>query len=100
MGTVMIFTGTAMMVTGAIVTATAEKPTGWFEIFSEGQAIGMTIFSVGSLVDIASIPFFVTAGTNARKAAKISFSNQQIIVPHYKSFAVKSMPAITIKIRI
>lgn len=98
-GWAMIGGGSAMMLTGIIIATTAKKPTGNFEIFSEGQVAGMTIFMIGSLIDLASIPFFVTSGINARKAAKISFSNQQIILPHHKSFAVTSMPAITIKIR-
>ncbi|QNA42938.1 hypothetical protein [Lacibacter sediminis] len=99
-GRVLLVGGTAMIVAGAVVGSTFEEPKGVLEIFSKGEVIGFCLFMAGAVVDLASIPFFISSAKNARKAATITLSNQQINVPNSKSLVVKSIPSVTLKIRL
>lgn len=47
---------------------------------------------------LGSIPIFIVSGHNARKAAKLSFKNQPILLPRQNSFGFKSQPTIRIAI--
>lgn len=99
-GRVLLVGGTAMIVAGVVVGATAEEPTGVLQIFSKGQAIGFYLFTVGAVVDLTSIPFFISSSRNARKAAAITLSNQPIDILNSQSFVVKSIPSVTLKIKL
>ena len=55
---------------------------------------------LGVVVDLASIPFFISAGYNARKAASISINNQKILIPQQNTISAKYQPALTLKINL
>lgn len=56
-------------------------------------------FIVGGVaMDLASIPFFISAGNNQRRAAEIVIINQKMYLPQKNSVAVKYVPGITFKI--
>ena len=59
-------------------------------------AVGLT----GTLSMLASIPFFISAGKNKRKAMSISFKNHR--VPHLEgnNLMVSTVPSLNVKIKI
>lgn len=52
----------------------------------------------GIVCDLASIPFFISSGSNNRKAAEIALGAQQIYLPQNITVVMKYAPAVTIKI--
>lgn len=70
-GWVLLLSGTAMVVGGAIA---------FDKSWDEGSATSTDIFGVmvlaGVIADLASIPFFISAGVNKRRAASLSFDLQ------------------------
>lgn len=91
-GWVLIAGGTAMAVTGAIIFEQSD-------FLSEDDPetdLGGVLFAVGLVADLASIPFFISSGKNARKAATISFKNQKVLFLPQHVFIKKNQPAITL----
>ena len=91
-GWVLIAGGTAMAVIGGIIFEQSE-------FLSEDDPdtdLGGILFATGLAADLASIPFFISSGKNARKAATISFKNQKILLPLQNGFVKKNRPAITL----
>jgi hypothetical protein len=52
----------------------------------------------GPLISLGSIPFFISSGSNARKAATLSISNQPILFPRQDSYVLNSHPSLSLKI--
>lgn len=82
--------GTLMAVAGGIV----------FDKSSSNTSIdaGGFIFLAGIIADIVSIPFFVSAAKNKRKAAAIVFTHQNNYMLVQTKAVLKNQPAISIQI--
>jgi hypothetical protein len=52
----------------------------------------------GPLISLGSIPFFISSGSNARKAATLSIRNQPILIPNQGSLAKSSQPSLSVTI--
>lgn len=65
-----------------------------FDIVPASAVLG--IAGIGAA--LVSIPFFISSSKNARKAATISFNNQNILMLQQNSFVSKMQPTITLKI--
>jgi hypothetical protein len=52
----------------------------------------------GPLISLGSIPFFISSGSSARKAATLSISNQPILIPNQGSLVQSSQPSLSITI--
>jgi hypothetical protein len=52
----------------------------------------------GPLIALGSIPFFISSGSNARKAATLSLNYQPILIPNQGSLAQSSQPALSVTI--
>lgn len=52
----------------------------------------------GPLICLGSIPFFISSGSNAKKAATLSFKNQPILMPQQGSLVQNSQPSLSLKI--
>lgn len=89
--------GAALTAVGAIVMGSSSNSDDFTSSFNR-LGTGAIIAGLGGTAMIASIPFFINSGKNARRAASISFNDQNILVPFKKSFALKSQPVITLKI--
>lgn len=85
--------GTTMATVGAIGLGSGDF---WS---SDSDSYGF-LFLMGLGVDLASIPFFISAGYNARKAASISINNQKILIPQQNTISAKYQPALTLKINL
>jgi uncharacterized membrane protein len=52
----------------------------------------------GPLIALGSIPFFISSGSSARKAATLSISNQPILLPKQDSYVINSHPSLSLKV--
>ena len=93
-GTTMIVVG---MVGGMSTFGSSDYPFISEEDASAMDTYGIIMF-VGIAGDLASIPFFISAGKNKKRAAAVTISNQPLYLPHNGSIAVKYVPGITFKI--
>jgi hypothetical protein len=82
--------GTVLAITGVVISSNADPDS--FD--------GIPVFAAGVLGAAVSIPFFISSGSNARKAATISLNHQQIMSPLLKSEPLGWRPAVSIKIRL
>lgn len=66
---------------------------------SSGSGIaGIILAEVGGLVALGSIPFFISSGKNARKAAQISFKNEPTYIPKYVGNIPRAIPSLSFSI--
>ena len=77
---------------GAIVVTEGENLDNIFSLSSG-------IATVGILMSVASVPFYISAGRNKRKAASLSFQQQKIPYIKNNSVASSMIPAVSIKIK-
>ncbi|HRI20987.1 MAG TPA: hypothetical protein PLA68_08530 [Panacibacter sp.] len=94
---ILLGSGAAVTITGVIITASASNANDFITLYDRTSS-GVILTGVGAAAIITSIPFFISAGHNARKAAAISLSNQKILLPQQNAFVIKSQPAVTLKI--
>lgn len=94
-------TGWVMLASGAVLTIVGVI--GFSDTFMEEDSYTTTdIYGVmavgGPLICLGSIPFFVSSGNNAKKAATLSFKNQPILMPQQGSLVQNSQPSLSLKI--
>ncbi|ULQ54733.1 hypothetical protein [Flavihumibacter fluvii] len=95
-GWVLLGTGVAVGIAGVIVFNQSD----WlFEGDSQTDTGGI-LFLVGTCTALGSIPLFISSRNNAKKAAAISFKNQELYLPKGSNFLVKSQPAVSLKIKL
>jgi hypothetical protein len=106
-GFILLGGGVAVVGIGAIVSATNAVGLtvsciglNCSQAAEEGIQTGGAIMLVGGLAIVGSIPLFVSAGNNRKKAAALSFSNEPIYLPKYAGNLPRAVPSITLKIRI
>lgn len=58
------------------------------------------IISIGTYADLISIPFFISAHHNKKKATSLSFGNQAIYSPPDKSYYRNVYPSLTLRIKL
>lgn len=92
-GWVLLVTGTAMIVGGAVAFDSS-----WDEGSATSTDISGFILLAGVIADLASIPFFISAGTNKRKAAYLSFNLQNY--PPGPGYTKNAGPAASVHLRI
>lgn len=106
-GFILLGGGTAFVGVGAIVIATNTVSytitcigLNCSQAAGNGVEAGGVMILIGALSAAASIPHFISAGNNRKKAAEMSFSNEPIYVPKYAGNLPRAVPSITLKIRI
>lgn len=67
---------------------------------SNGSVAADILVTAGVGAMLASIPVFIIAGKNRKKAASLSIGTQSYMYPQYKDFTVKAQPAVTFKVRL
>jgi hypothetical protein len=88
-----------VMLGGGVVLATAGFIAYGSQFDLSGRGEGYAIAGAAGIgIALGSIPFFISSAKNARKAAEISFRNQQIVMPQQNMWVLKMQPAITLKI--
>ncbi len=92
--------GGAAMVTIGIILA-SKHTTSYGTLSSPNIDIFPTsavLATAGIGAIFCSIPFFISSSKNARKAATISFNNQNILLLQQNSFVSKAQPTVSLKI--
>ena len=90
---ILLATGTAMAVGGIIVFNNT------FSLESNSTTdIAAFVALAGIVTDLVSIGFFVGSSNSKQRAARIAISNQHISFPQQNAFALKTQPALTLKI--
>lgn len=99
---VLIGGGTLLAIIGA-----ASFDAGW-HVARDGDSTSLSpasetdffgfMFMGGVAAGLASIPFFISAGHNARMAATISLNNQKMLMPALSASSVKTLPTLTVTI--
>ena len=59
---------------------------------------GEGLVGLGLINCLASVPFFILSGSNARKAASINFTLSSVLVAQQNNLFTKKQPSITLKI--
>lgn len=59
---------------------------------------GHALVIIGVLAAAGSIPFFISSGKNARKAAQISFKNEPTYIPKYVGNIPRAIPSLSFSI--
>jgi len=97
---IMLGGGAGLFIAGGVVGAH-----GFFDLFSgdfnkanNNVGAAATLGIVGTASMLGSIPFFISSGKNARKAASISFIDERILLPQQNTIAFKMQPTISLKI--
>ena len=93
-GWVLLGAGAAVGTVGLIVASDAE----WFFDDSDKLGTGLTLFTVGAASTLASIPFFIIAGSNSRKAASFSLQSQNYYNQGQELSGIQ--PALSLKIEL
>src|SRR5205809_5902274 len=95
---VLLGSGTAMMVTGLILSGNAANndPFGTLTGSNEEANTGVILFAVGGVAGLTSIPFFVAGSKNKQRALSVSFKNES--VPQLKKNALGhlSLPSVSL----
>jgi hypothetical protein len=90
--------GAALIISGIIV-GNGDNNNDPNELdFGPNFDVGLWLLGGGLVSALASIPFFISSGNNARKAATIVIGHQKIMIPKYNSQVSVLQPAISLKI--
>lgn len=97
---IMLGGGGALFIASGLVGAHvfADLFSGDFNKANNNVAVAGAFGIIGAGSMLGSIPFFISSGKNARKAASISFMNERILIPQQNTIAYKVLPAISLKI--
>jgi hypothetical protein len=94
-GWILLVGGTAMVVGGAVI---------FNDSYSSGSNSSTDISGFvllgGVAAEIASIPFFISASKNKKRAAALSINNQNYYLPLNNYVVLKTQPCITLKIQL
>lgn len=92
-GWILLGTGTAFL-----VTAIAIPPSYDYNDGSNNNTLISVLGWTGAIAVIASVPLFLSAGQNARMAARLSLQNQTLYQPIPIPGQPKSFPSLNLKI--
>jgi len=91
--------GAALVISGLIV-GNGDNNNDPNELdFGPNFDVGLWLVGGGIASALASIPFFISSGNNARKAATIGIGQQKIKIPQWNGQVTVLQPAISLKIR-
>jgi hypothetical protein len=98
--------GTTMIVVGSIGLIISVT-SGLIDTVNSGHSgaepfvvASLLITMTGAAADLVSIPFFISASNNKKKAATLSFGNQTIYPQLDKSYFGNTVPSLTLRIKL
>ena len=99
---ILLISGGSLILISGIVAAgeTAAIVTTDGENLDNIYTLSSGIATAGILMSVASIPFYISAGKNKRKAAALSFQQQKIPYLQNNSVTSSLIPAVSIKIKL
>lgn len=100
-GYVLAGSGAALIISGIIAGSGEDNNQDPNELdFGPDFEVGMWLLGGGIVVGLASIPFFISSSNNARKAAIIGISYQELKLPRSGGEVTVLQPAISLKVRL
>ena len=96
-GWILVTTGAIATTAGILVINNNQNGNDFSSDFN-GTFGGLALTTVGIVAVMGSIPLFVVGGHLKRKAARVSFNNQKILLPSQNSFVTKIQPGISLHI--
>ena len=93
-GWILLGAGTALVIGGGYV---FDKT--WDDASSTTTDIAGFAILTGVIADLASIPYFIGAGRNKRKAASLSLGYQNIYLRCDNSYSIKTTPALILNFK-
>ena len=91
--------GIAMLVAGTAIAA-HEYGDAWNEGEGEGFEAAGVVAAIGITAMVGSIPLFIAAGKNKRKAMSVSLKNEQFQSLKNSSLVYRPMSAVSLKINL
>lgn len=90
--------GTALVITGGILYESNTNRTGVSGAIN--GSTGLSLVEIGLVSMAGSIPFFISASKNKKKAMTTSFKMETAPIIQKNSFAQTSFPALSVKIKL
>ena len=85
---ILLGTGTAAIITGAIIDNSHQR---------EVQSFTGGFIEVGGIIcTLTSIPFFICSSKNKKRATTLTIKNQRILLPQNNSFALADQPSLSL----
>jgi hypothetical protein len=97
---VLLATGTAMMVTGSIMIASSDENEYFLGGPTESAIIGAALVSTGLVLDIVSIPFFITSAKYKRSSLSLSFKKESALQIRRGSIVQTALPSVSLVMRL
>lgn len=97
-GFILLGGGIALAAAGGILFSENFILFGASDAEDNAVGIGGAMFIVGGLAALSSIPVFISSGSNAKKAAQLSFRNEPINIPKYAGNFPRAVPSVTFSI--
>lgn len=87
---ILLGTGTAAVITGAIIDNSVKR---------ERQSFTGGFIEVGGIIcALTSIPFFISSSKNKKRATTLTIHNQTILLPRNNSFVSRDQPSLSLHI--
>jgi hypothetical protein len=95
---VLLGSGTALMITGALVSnnAVENDPLGTLYGVNKDANTGAILFIVGGVAGLTSIPFFVAGSKNKQRALSVSFKNESVPLLKKNALVHLSLPSVSL----
>jgi hypothetical protein len=90
--------GASLIIIAAATTTVEDYGNYIFGGDESGFNNGATLFTIGGLSMLGSIPFFIASGKNNRRAMSVSFKNETVPQIQKNSIAYENVPSIALKI--
>lgn len=82
---------------GMVLVGFGTNAGGWGQ---DNKNKGLWLSYVGGAVTLVSIPLFISAHKNKKRAASVTINNQHVLLPQQNIFCLKMQPAVTLKINL
>ncbi|PWA07395.1 hypothetical protein [Flavobacterium psychrotolerans] len=91
-------TGWILLASGAVMTVVGVVGFSNSDFLDDSSDRYGYLMLGGPVISLGSIPFFISYGNNARKAATLAVTNQPIYIPRQGSLVLNSQPSLSFKI--
>ncbi len=99
-GKILFAGGTTLAVVGAVGVMRNFDLWGGNSVKNRRAEVYSYIFLVGAVADIVSIPFFISARANKRKASfTFNIQNDYLLKSRTSAFYAQSVPSLTLKVK-
>lgn len=94
---ILVGSGAGLVVIAIATTSTTDV---WRAVFGDnsGLSSGATLFAIGGVITLSSIPLFIVSAKNKRKGMSLSFKNETVPQFLKSSFVNRSAPSLSLKI--